>query len=178
MSDVSNGAEGFAIGGVRIVAAHRPGYDALLTADWPSARDYFEAAVRDEETPGALEGLGIAAFQLGDADATFKARERAYELYRRRGDPLSAARVACVLTVDCVIFRGAIALANGWLRRTQSMLATLPESAEHGWFALLEAEKALLYENDCAAAETHALEAVRVASNVGDSDLEAEALAV
>jgi len=178
MSDDPAGEERLAIGGVHILSAHRPGYDALRTADWQRAREYFESALKSEETPEALEGLGIAAFQLGDEAATFGARERAFELYRQRGDRPGAARLALALTVDCVIFRGATALANGWLRRAHSLLAAMPESAEHGWLQLVEAEKALLYENDCMAAESHAVEASRIASVYGDPDLEAEAQAV
>ena len=178
MSDEPTGEEGLAIGGVSILSAHGPGYDALRTANWPRAREYFEARLGEAETPEALEGLGIVGFQTGDEAATFKAHERAFELYRRRGDGLAAGRLACALTIDCAVMRGAIALANGWLRRAHSLLDGLPQSREHGWLELLEAEKALIAENDCATAETHALEALRIAVAVDDADLDAEAQAV
>ena len=40
----------------------------------------------DGETPGAFEGLSWAAWWLDDAETVFAARERAYRLYRERGD--------------------------------------------------------------------------------------------
>jgi ATP/maltotriose-dependent transcriptional regulator MalT len=177
MADV-DGSDALSLGGVRLLPRHRVGFDALRTADWPRALSYFEDALEAGETPEALEGLGIAACHLGDEPATFKARERAYELYRARGELTSAARLARALTVDCIVFKGAIALANGWLGRVHSLLEGLPESAEHGWLQLIEAQKALLAENDCASAEAHALEALRIGEKFGDADLEAEAQAV
>ena len=60
-------------------------------AGTPRAR-CFRRAVAAEETPEALEGLSWAAWWLDDGDGVFAARERAYRLYRRRGD--AAARGA------------------------------------------------------------------------------------
>jgi LuxR family transcriptional regulator, maltose regulon positive regulatory protein len=52
----------------------RAGRAALARGAWKEARACFEAAVRGEETPQALEGLGLAAWWLDDADTTFAAR--------------------------------------------------------------------------------------------------------
>ena len=59
------------------------GGDALAKGAWDEARLCFETALQDEETPEALEGLGMAAWWLDDAATIFNARERAYQLYRQ-----------------------------------------------------------------------------------------------
>jgi uncharacterized protein HemY len=64
----------------------RAGHAGLARGAWREARTCFEAALRDAETPEALEGLGMAAWGLNDTAVTFDARERAYRLYRGRGD--------------------------------------------------------------------------------------------
>jgi ATP/maltotriose-dependent transcriptional regulator MalT len=170
--------DAYSIGGLRVPAEYAAGYEALRTANWDAARTYFEASLREGERAEVLECLGAAACQVGDVDATFQARERAFELFRARGDAAGAARVALRLAVDCATFRGHVALANGWLRRAHTLLNEVEPCAEHGWAVMIEAEKALIVDNDCAASEDHALRAAAFARRFGDSDLEAEALAI
>src|SRR3954464_3867414 len=61
---------------------------AMGRGDWQAARIAFDASLRIEERPDALEGLGHAAWWLDLADDVFDARERAYRLYREGGDVL------------------------------------------------------------------------------------------
>ena len=68
------------------------GGEALRRGAWGEARDHFEAAVQERETPQALEGLGMAAQWLVDQETVFVARERAYRLYRESNSPRDAAR--------------------------------------------------------------------------------------
>src|SRR5262249_45423055 len=99
---------------------------ALGRAAWQEARGLFEAALIEEETPEALEGLGAAACWLGDGLAAFSARERAYRLYRERRDKHGAARMAAALAMDHCTFRGEAILANGWIRRAERLLEGEP----------------------------------------------------
>jgi DNA-binding NarL/FixJ family response regulator len=115
------------------------GWAALGEARWDAARDAFVAALAGDETPESLEGLSWAAWWLDDADTVFDARERAFRLYRRRGDAASAARMATWLAADELDFRGALAVANGWLRRAQRLLDELEPGPDHGWLAFHEA---------------------------------------
>ena len=62
------------------------GRSALDRGDWAAARLAFEASLQQGETPEALEGLGLAAWWLDLAALVFDARERAYRIYRERGD--------------------------------------------------------------------------------------------
>ncbi len=114
------------------------GWAALGEARWEDARASFEHALEEAETPEALEGLGWSAWWLDDAETTFAARERAYRLYTKRGDPGSAARLASWIAGDYLDFRGEHAIANGWLRRAHRLLDPLEESPDHGWLAFYE----------------------------------------
>ena len=106
-----------------IAGAVQLGRDALARGAWVEARRAFEAALEQEESPEALEGLGLAAWWLDDAEVTFDARERAYRLFSKRGDCRSAARVAIAIAWDYEAFRGERAVASGWVQRARRRLA-------------------------------------------------------
>jgi LuxR family transcriptional regulator, maltose regulon positive regulatory protein len=114
------------------------GWADLAAGRWEAARARFEEAVRAAETPAALDGLSWAAWWLDDGDTVFEARERAYRLYRRDGDPAAAARMAAWLACDQLDFRGAPAVAAGWLRRAHRLLDPLEAGPDHGWLAFME----------------------------------------
>src|SRR5438105_351608 len=156
---------------------HRPaecaaGDAALARGVWADARAAFEAALAAHETPEALEGLGVAAWWLDLADVLFDARERAYRLYRERGDRAGAARIAVNLAWDCWAFRGEHAVANGWLQRARRLLEELPDSPERAWLELREGALALLEDGDPDRAHGHAIEGIRAARAAGSLDLE------
>ena len=48
------------------------GHDALARGAWEEARESFQAALRDRETPGALEGLSWAAWWLNDPEVVLR----------------------------------------------------------------------------------------------------------
>jgi hypothetical protein len=60
------------------------------------------------------------------------------------------------------------ALANGWLARARDLLDGYPDSIEWGWVALVESEQAV----DPTSALEHAEQALAVARQTRDSDLE------
>jgi ATP/maltotriose-dependent transcriptional regulator MalT len=153
------------------------GGEALRCGAWAEAREHFEAALRERETPQALEGLGMAAQWLVDRETVFVARERAYRLYRERQVPRDAARVAIQLAWDYPIFRGEAAVAAGWLQRARDLLSTEEPSSEHGWLALREAS-VLLADGQLAAARELTSSAVELGRSLSDVDLEITALAL
>lgn len=154
------------------------GHEAIARGAWEEARAAFEAALAETETPEALEGLGMAAWWLQDAAATFDARERAYRLYRERGDRSGAARMAIWLADDHAWFRGEPAIANGWLRRARRLLDGLPPSAEHGWCAIREGEIGLVFRGDVGAALRFGAEAAALGRTLGLLDIEMWGLAL
>jgi len=153
------------------------GGEALRGGAWAEAREHFEAALREHETPEAWEGLGTAAQWLADGQTVFRARERAYRLYRERRSPRDAARVAIQLAWDYRMFRGEEAIETGWLQRAHDLLSGEEPSSEHGWLGLREA-LLLLADGQLAAAGKLTSEAVELGRSLCDVDLEMTALAL
>ena len=153
------------------------GGEALRRGAWIEAREHFEAALRERETPQALEGLGMAAQWLVDRETVFITRERAYRLYREHQSPRDAARVAIQLAWDYRTFRGEAAVAAGWLQRAHDLLSNEELSSEHGWLAVREAS-VLLAGGQLAAARELTSNAVEIARSLSDVDLEMTALAL
>jgi ATP/maltotriose-dependent transcriptional regulator MalT len=145
---------------------------ALEGGDWHRALDAFERALATEETPEALEGLGLAAWWLDLAAVVFDSRERAYRGYRNRGDQVSAARVAVWMAWDSAAFRGEEGVAHGWLQRARRLLDGLPESPEHAFLAARASVFALLDDGNPEEAEKLAAEAIRVGRQIAAIDYE------
>jgi DNA-binding NarL/FixJ family response regulator len=152
------------------------GWDALRTGDWEVARACFERATEDTESAEALEGLGWAAYGLDRDSLTFEARERAYRLYRKRGDDRSAARVAAWLAADWLEFRGEAAVSSGWLQRAHRLLDGLEPGPDHAWLAIHEAS--LILDDDPVTARRLATGAAALGRHFGVVELEALGLAL
>lgn len=153
------------------------GWAELAEGRWATAGRAFTAALEEEESPEALEGLSWAAWWLDDAETVFDARERAFRLYRRRGDPAGAARMATWLAADHLDFRGARAVASGWLRRAGRLLAPLEPGPDHGWLAFHEGYVAMI-EGDTGRASELAVRAAGLGRRHGVPDLEMLGLAL
>jgi DNA-binding NarL/FixJ family response regulator len=153
------------------------GGEALRRGAWGKAREHFEAALRERETPEALEGLGMAAQWLVDRETVFVARERAYRIYREGNSPRDAARVAIQLGWDYRTFRGEPAIATGWLQRAHDLLSNEKPSSEHGWLALREAS-VFLASGQLAGARELTSNAVQLGRSLPDVDLEITARAL
>jgi DNA-binding NarL/FixJ family response regulator len=154
------------------------GDDCVVRGAWPEARAAYEEALRERESPEALEGLGMAAWWLDVADVVFDARERAYRLYSERGDRRSAGRIAVWLAWDTWAFRGEHAVSNGWLQRARTLLSGLPECAEQAWLEVRAGSLCLMEEGDPDRAYSLAAEGIRVAKAAGSIDLEMLGLSV
>jgi LuxR family maltose regulon positive regulatory protein len=148
------------------------GRDALERGAWTEAREAFERSVAEQESPEALEGLGVAAWWLDLADVVFDVRERAYRLYQDRKDSVSAARVAIWMGWDYWAFRGEDAVANGWLQRARRLLEGHGQVPELAWLELREGALALFEHGDPDQAFRHAAAGIAVAQVLGSIDLE------
>jgi len=154
------------------------GQEALDRGAWEQASACFQTALKQEETPEALEGLGLAAEWLDDAATTFDARERAYRLYRQQGQGVAAARVATWLGWDYMAFRGEPAVSNGWLQRAHRLLEGLPLGAEYGWLLAREAQLTLNTSRDLVRVCTLGVQASEVGRTIGSVDVEMLGLAL
>ena len=149
----------------------REGWRALEEARWQAAQAAFEAALADEETPDALDGLGQALWFLGAIEDGIAARERAFDGYARGGRCDRAARIG-VWVSHQYLLSGRISAARGWLARAERALENAGPCAGHGWVALERARHAQNLD-ECAA---HARRAMTIARETGADDLEVFAL--
>ena len=156
----------------------KEGQKALERTEWTKARDCFESVVREKELPEALELFGLAAWWLDDATTALEAREKAYRLYRKRGDSRSAARVAIALAYDYLSFRGEYVISNGWSRRAHRLLEDLELVPEHGWIKAWDGNVAIEVEHDPETALRLGKETVSIAKKLNDFDLEMMGIAL
>ncbi len=161
----------------RAPAHAETGWAELAAGRWETAKAEFVAALAERETAEGCEGLSWAAWWLDDAPTVFEAREHAYRLYRARGDAADAARMATWLAVDELDFRGAGAVASGWLRRAHRLLGPLEPGPAHGWLAFQEGYLAH-GAGDTEAARRYAAEAADIGRRGGVPDLEMLGLAL
>ena len=155
----------------------REGDAALARGAWDEARAIFERELEARETVAALEGLSWAAWWVEDVPACLGARERAYRLSRREGDPRRAAMLAVWLANDHLFFRGERAIANGWFQRAARLLEGHEPCLEHGWLDALRGYKAM-GEGDPAGARVLAARARELGRRLAVVSLEMFALSV
>ena len=150
------------------------GEQALRDGDFEAARAAFDAALESGEDAAARDGLGRAWWWLGDLDAALAHRERAYVLYRKRDEATRAARIALWLSREYLESVGNEPASNGWIARARGLLSGDETGTERGWLEIALGERAV----DPGVVRTHGTAALRVGRAVGDTDLEATALAM
>jgi class 3 adenylate cyclase len=137
---------------------------------WRAAYEGFRTA--DAESPldaPDLERLGEAAWWLGRLDDVIGGLERAYASYQSNGLRRDAARTALRLAAE-VGHRQEHAVASGWLRRAERLLANEPESVEHALLSRAHSNDALdRSDYDSALEQAHATYAI--AERLSDPDL-------
>lgn len=99
------------------------GRAALEAGRWEEARAAFAAALAEEETAEALDGMGAALWWLGETRASVAHTERAYAEFRRAGDAVPAALAAISLCVTWFSNFDNHAAAGGWLARAERVMA-------------------------------------------------------
>jgi tetratricopeptide (TPR) repeat protein len=141
-------------------AAWREAYDGLKTAETTAALEAKD-----------LECLAEAAWWLSDGTACVRARERAYRQYIKDGQDRAAASVSLALAED--YFHGlARSVGQGWLRRAERHLESLPVGPEHGWLYRLKFVVALEADRKPEEAMKFVDRALEIARLVGAGDLE------
>ncbi|HEX7148955.1 MAG TPA: helix-turn-helix transcriptional regulator, partial [Actinomycetota bacterium] len=115
----------------------RLGTAALEAGRWEEARAAFAAALAEQETPEALDGMGVALWWLGETRASIAHTERAYAEFRRAGDAVAAAVAAMSLCVTWSSNFDNHAAAGGWLARAERVLGDLDPNPLQGWLWLL-----------------------------------------
>ena len=149
------------------------GRHALEAARWDEARGAFEASLDDEETPEALDGLGLALWFLGDVRGAISAREQAVEGYARARRCDDAARIAVWVSHQHLI-AGRTSAARGWLARAERVVENAGTCAGQGWVAVERARHAEKLEERV----EHAARALAIARDTGAADLEVFAVSL
>jgi len=148
------------------------GQTALKKADWRKAKAYFDAALKEKETPEARDGLGMALWWLNEVSAAHEQRTRAYLGYKERGDRRRAAYLAAWLAREQVFLRANHSAMQGWFARAESLLVDAGECVERGWVDIYRATMTATIEE----LENIALHVVDLARRFHDADLEVFAL--
>src|SRR5215218_4874581 len=107
------------------------GRAALSEGRWERARELFERARALEESGEAVEGLAIVALWRSEVEVASKTSERAFHLYRERGDRRGAARMAIWLAFQAANFtksRPALSTAGSGCVRRRSCSARMPST--------------------------------------------------
>jgi DNA-binding NarL/FixJ family response regulator len=149
------------------------GYEALARADWHSAQIAFSAALSQQDTPEAHDGLGVTLWWLNLIEQAHQQRTLAYQGYQQRGDLARAALIAVWLGREQVFLHGNASAMNGWFARAERLLEQAGPCREQGWFIVLRASMIAPPEQ----LEQAAIEALGIARNYRDAELEAAGLA-
>lgn len=145
---------------------------ALAAGNWQEAKDEFERSLVVEESAEGHSGLGEAMWWLGDLAPSLEHRERAYALFRSRGDMAQAALAALFVVLDYQGHVGNFAASAGWLARIERLLDEFDLDEFRGWLQLARSNE----DCDPEDGERLAREALDVAKATNDVDLELCAL--
>lgn len=153
------------------------GQAALRAGDAATARRAFEEACSQPAQAAVLEGLARVAYIEQDYQQALAGWERAYAAHREEGDHASAVRVARALAYLYLSIVGDHAVGGGWLSRAKTLLGEASNervgSSEFGWVAL----DIGMFEGDRDRKEGHFREALEIARQHADPDLEFATLA-
>jgi class 3 adenylate cyclase/DNA-binding CsgD family transcriptional regulator/HPt (histidine-containing phosphotransfer) domain-containing protein len=146
------------------------GRAALERRTWPAAREHLSAADRKEPLGAEdLDRLALAAYMLGHDDEAAEAWTRAQRAWTGV-DPTRAAR--CALWHGCcLLFKGDMAPALGWVARGARVLEECGEDcAEQGLLLVLTGLETL-FGGDPSAAVPSFEQASKIAQRFGDVDV-------
>ena len=118
--------------GTRAQDVLRDAVDALRRGAWSEGRAKFEAVLELDPSPEAYDGLATCCRFLGALDESLTARERAYRLYRDRGDAAGATIAAAWLGRDSGLPRGEGSVARSWVAVARRQLAKTDSSLARG----------------------------------------------
>lgn len=147
-------------------------HEALERGEFDAARGLYEAALAEESSAEALDGLGQALWFLCEIDSGIARREAAYAQFRRAGDLARAAEIALWLVVEHATSLGNEVAASGWFRRAERLLAETPLCPAHAELEVHRGQRC----TDPEEARRHFERAVEIGEQLGDPDAEVRGL--
>ncbi len=149
----------------------------LDSGAWAEAARVLSTPVA-EDSALAWEERGTAAIALFEIADAVAAWARAYTLYSAAEDVHGMVRMAILQGWGALAQRGDHAVCYGWLERSRELLRDQPESLEHGWLALREADLFHRPRHEVARGLELVTSALTIARRFGDCSLEMECLAL
>jgi ATP/maltotriose-dependent transcriptional regulator MalT len=149
--------------------------EALDAGDWRTAKQVFQQRLVQGEAAQALFGLGVAEWWLGETRASLRHHERAYALFHRAPDPEQALLAAFWLCLTYRMSMGNLAASQGWLGRAASLLDEF-DLGPLGALVLIARADIATDAGHPEEAEQYSREALRIAREAGEIDLELCAL--
>ncbi len=139
------------------------------TQDWASR--YRELKERRQETldPLELEQLAVSSYLIGDDDRCASAWEAAHRRHAEAGNRPDSARCSFWLAF-CLMMRGQMAQAGGWLGRTEATMGDDLECCARG-YVLIPSLLGALDAGDANRARELAVDAATIATEFDDKDL-------
>src|SRR5829696_2135716 len=138
---------------------------------WAVAYRLLSQVPRGDLTRGDLGRLAVAAYLIGEDDEAVAAWEHAYKRHADAGERAEAARCAFCAEL-CMMMRGQMGHASGWLSRCESMLGQDIDCPARGYL-LIPPLLGALDSDDGAGARQLATRAGEIAARFGDADLAA-----
>ena len=152
------------------MAAVERAREAFARRAWGDAYAALVAVDAAGLEPDDLERLAVAAYLVGDEEASEGAWERTHATHEAAGRTEDAAR--CALWLGIVLFlRGEITRAGGWLARAEHLAARAPTDGRGPSFGLIAANLQALLREDLETARSLGEEMVEVARRTGDPEL-------
>ncbi len=150
-----------------MVTALDQAHEAYAAQRWRDAFDSLLAANVASLEIDDVERLAIAAYLIGEDDASADAWTRAHQEALRHGDAPRAAR--CAFWHACgLIFRGAMAPAMGWIARGKRVLdESGVDCLEEGWYLTLT-NLPRMFQGDSAGAYPNFARAIEIARRYDD----------
>lgn len=144
--------------------------EAFVRRAWGDA--YAELVALDEGglEPDDLERLAVAAYLVGEEQASVQAWERTHAVHEAAGRAEHAAR--CAVWLGIVLFlRGEVARAGGWFARAEHLAARAPADGRARCFGLIAANLQALLREDLQTARSLGVEMVDLGRRAGDQEL-------
>jgi len=147
--------------------------DAFTRKAWSETRRLLSAGSIDTLAADDLERLAVASYLIGCDDDAVAAWEQAYRRRLDAGEQPAAAQCAFWAAL-CLMLRGQMAQAGGWLSRTKTTIGER-DCAASGYL-LIPALLGALDSGDGTGARDLAVQAVAIADRFDDRDLRAVAV--
>jgi DNA-binding CsgD family transcriptional regulator len=142
---------------------------AFADRDWGVAYRLLSQIPRGDLTSADLDRLAVAAYLIGEDDEAVAAWDRGYKCLADAGERAEAARYA-FWAAFCLMMRGQMAHAGGWLSRGESVLGQDLDCPARGYL-LIPALLGALDAHDGARAHQLAVQAGEIAERFRDADL-------